>query len=511
MTITSLSELRQYGTLQNGDVVRFANIPGFRALDYLILESHASANGAFNHIIFQALNINPQPFCSMAYGYSAGSGDWPKYKTGDYEALTRCIAALYEEIDRRNSGIFTQIYPGNVGVMIASGGSFTVDPPHEEDKKKEKKKKEKKKKEEKPKTPSIQDLLSKLIITEEKKEEILCAISQVDHQAKVFDEWGFGETLEKGKSTSMLFYGIPGTGKTLAAEIIAKALGKKLKIVGPAEIQSSEPGAAERTLQAIFKNAVKANELLLFDECDSLICDRAEVGIILAGQINTLLQALERFEGVCIFTTNRILKLDPAMERRISVKIEFTFPELPERKKIYQAIIPKKAPICEKVDLETLASVPLTGGSIKNVVLGAARKAAYKKKDKIEYEDFLQVVSTELQSAEDFGVRHFDVPNAKKVLLSLYETLCLPLPKGLQNAPPGADLWTQQITREFGIAEEVLRSKSTPTKPKADFGMTDGATLSRRGPSSRLVKDTSDSKRKRVVEVDIEKLDKLIK
>lgn len=263
-----------------------------------------------------------------------------------------------------------------------------------------------------------------VIMSQEKKEQIDSAISQLKHHDKIFKKWGFEEVFEKGTAVSMIFYGVPGTGKTLMAEAISNKLDQELLIISPAEIETQVPGGAERNIKRYFKVASgkmgaptgevnKSNgepilgpakkHVILFDECDSLITDRTNVGMILAGQINTILSELEKFEGVVIFTTNRIGTLDPAIERRLTAKVEFEFPNQELRKAIWLRMIPKKAPIAKDVDFDHLAEFPLAGGNIKNVVLNAARLAAYKELDEIDLDSFTEVINDEVKSIVSFN------------------------------------------------------------------------------------------------------------
>lgn len=262
-----------------------------------------------------------------------------------------------------------------------------------------------KKKRTKPK-PKL--TLESVVMSENKRNQIRSAISQIDNNKIIFDDWGFSEVFEKGTAVTLLFYGIPGTGKTLTAQAIANELNADLKIYGTAEIQSSEPGGAERAMKEIFKKAKdffndnKKTQVILFDECDSLLVDRNEVGSILGAQINTLLSEIERHEGVILFTTNRLGKLDPALERRISAKIEFEFPNETQRAEIWKRLIPKKAPIDTDVNFANLAEYTLAGGNIKNAVLNAVRTAAYEKSSKIQAKHFTQAIEHELEALRAF-------------------------------------------------------------------------------------------------------------
>lgn len=245
------------------------------------------------------------------------------------------------------------------------------------------------------------NMINTVVIEDHKREEIMAALDQIASNDLIFKEWGFDEIFEKGTAISLLFYGPPGTGKTLMGEAIAAFLGRELKVIQTAEIQTSVPGQAERNLKQYFEAADKNNHVLLFDECDSLIYDRAEVGMILAAEINSLLSALERYKGVAIFTTNRLGKMDPAFERRVSAKIEFPFPKADLRAGIWKRMIPDKAPVAKDVDFSKLAELPLAGGNIKNVVLNAARLAAYRKQKTITSTCFLDAAEKEIQGIKE--------------------------------------------------------------------------------------------------------------
>lgn len=295
--------------------------------------------------------------------------------------------------------------------------------------------------------PQVQ--LNSIIISEDKIEQIKAAISQLQNHETIFNTWGFEEVFEKGTAVSLLFHGIPGTGKTLMAQALADFLCEDLVIIGTGDIETSEPGGAERAIKEFFKlanvrMAIKRNkgqawikekygvdiyqdpektkhpftgeevevpknkrlngrpQILLFDECDSLLMDRNNVGVIMSAQINTLLGELERYEGVVVFTTNRIGKLDGAVERRITAKIEFEFPNKEQRTMIWKRMIPQRAPIDPDVNYDELAEFELVGGNIKNVVLNAAREAAYKHLTAINRECFFKALQKEISGLEQF-------------------------------------------------------------------------------------------------------------
>lgn len=245
--------------------------------------------------------------------------------------------------------------------------------------------------------------LDKLVLDQETKGQILNVLKQHKYMVKIFEEWGLGEIIEYGKAMSLLFYGPPGTGKTWAATCIAKALGKEIMVISAAEIQTSEPGGANRNIEAAFKQAKTKGDVLFLDECDGLITDRAHVGMILASEINTLLTCLEKFEGVVIFATNRADTLDPAMARRISLMVEFHNPDEKSRLGIWEVLLPKKMPLAKDVNLKKLAKFELTGGFIKNVILNAARAAAAEGAEEVNMKHFAAAIKKAKESKDVLG------------------------------------------------------------------------------------------------------------
>lgn len=245
-----------------------------------------------------------------------------------------------------------------------------------------------------------------VVISDSKRQQILEAMEQVNQNDLIFNKWGFGETIEKGKGVSMLFYGPPGTGKTLMAQAIANKLECTLKVISTADIESSAPGEAERNIRKHFSEAKDGKSVLLFDECDSLIYNRAGVGPILSAQINELLSQIERFDGITLFTTNRLGTLDEAVNRRLALKLEFAMPNRKQRAEIWKRMFPKQAPLAEDVDWHRLAVVEVTGGYIKNSVLRAARMAAIQDieddKKQINMAHLIKALQLETESMIDF-------------------------------------------------------------------------------------------------------------
>lgn len=241
-----------------------------------------------------------------------------------------------------------------------------------------------------------------VILSPEKKQEITDAISQVDNHDLIFKKWGFSEIFEKGTAISLLFYGPPGTGKTLMAQAVADKYGKKLVMISTAEIETPEPGGAERNIKTAFEKAQKNQDVLLFDECDSLITDRSRVGMILAAQINSLLTALENYNGIVVFTTNRLGALDPAFDRRLSLKLEFPMPTPELRELIWKRMFPGKCPLAKDIQWTELSQIEIAGGHIKNVVLKAARRAAASGAKEITNEHLWEALEKEVESLKAY-------------------------------------------------------------------------------------------------------------
>ncbi len=216
-------------------------------------------------------------------------------------------------------------------------------------------------------------------------------------------EWGLTEHFEKGLTNSILIYGPPGTGKTMISESIAAVLGKNLMKITTSSIQSNVPGETERNIEKSFKKAKNENAVVLFDECDSILSNRDDVGTIMAAEINCFLTEIERFDGECILTTNRLHTLDPALQRRIIAKVKLDTPNQQARKQIWGKLIPKKLPLDKEVNFNDLAKDVLTGGEIKNSILIAARKAIAKNKDNVTHKNFEDAIDSILDAKEDYA------------------------------------------------------------------------------------------------------------
>ena len=197
----------------------------------------------------------------------------------------------------------------------------------------------------------------------------------------VLDQWGLGRKLVSSKGITVLFAGPPGTGKTMAAEVIADELGLDLYKIDLSTVVSKYIGETEKNLERIFNEAEASNAILFFDEADALFGKRSEVkdshDRYANIEISYLLQRMEAYDGVTILATNLRANLDEAFTRRLQFAVDFPFPEEADRLRIWKTLFPPDMPCGEDINLETLAKrYKLAGGNIRNILVSAAYLAA---------------------------------------------------------------------------------------------------------------------------------------
>lgn len=205
------------------------------------------------------------------------------------------------------------------------------------------------------------------------------AAAHVRHRQKVYEEWGFGSKLSRGLGISALFAGGSGTGKTMAAEVLAKELRLDLYRIDLSAVVSKYIGETEKQLRRVFDAAEVGGAILLFDEADALFGKRSEVkdshdrhaNI----QVSYLLQRMEEYRGLAILTTNAKDALDPAFLRRIRFVVDFPNPDMVQRECIWKCIFPAETPT-EGIDPTRLSQLNVAGGNIRNIALNAAFFAA---------------------------------------------------------------------------------------------------------------------------------------
>jgi DNA replication protein DnaC len=202
---------------------------------------------------------------------------------------------------------------------------------------------------------------------------------RVAYGHRVLGEWGFDARLSHGKGMTALFSGPSGTGKTMAAEVIANELGLDLYRVDIPSVVSKWIGETEKNLDRLFRLA--ENAILFFDEADALFGKRSEVrdahDRYANVEISYLLQRIETFEGLAILATNVRHHLDEAFLRRLAFVVQFPFPDDEQRRRIWEGIWPAQTPLGPDLDFAHLArTFKFAGGNVKNIALAAAFTAA---------------------------------------------------------------------------------------------------------------------------------------
>lgn len=200
-------------------------------------------------------------------------------------------------------------------------------------------------------------------------------------RSTVLSEWGFGKTLGRGTGLAALFSGPPGTGKSLAAEALATALERPLLRCPLPTVISKYVGETSKNLEQLFKTAREQRAVLLFDEADALFARRVDTRSaqdrFVNAETGALLTQLEQHDGVVVLTTNLLGVIDPAFDRRLSLRIEFPEPDARARAAIWRALLPVDAPIAGDVDCARLGKMfAMKGGAIRNAALAAALEAA---------------------------------------------------------------------------------------------------------------------------------------
>ncbi|MDC8757013.1 ATP-binding protein [Janthinobacterium fluminis] len=220
-----------------------------------------------------------------------------------------------------------------------------------------------------------------LELPETEKSLLRQIVDQVKGRSAVYDAWGFRERMNRGLGISVLFAGESGTGKTMAAEVIANELGLLIFRIDLSAVVSKYIGETEKNLRKLFDAAEDGGAILFFDEADALFGKRSEVkdshDRYANIEVNYLLQRIEAFRGLAILASNMKAALDGAFLRRLRFIVNFPFPGPAERAAIWQNIFPARLPT-GALDYPRLARLNLTGGSIHNIALNAAFLAAEK-------------------------------------------------------------------------------------------------------------------------------------
>jgi len=225
---------------------------------------------------------------------------------------------------------------------------------------------------------------------------------QVAQRTRVYESWGFGERMNRGLGISALFSGASGTGKSMAAEVIAAELALDLYRIDLSSVVSKYIGETEKNLRRLFDAAEDGGALLFFDEADALFGKRSEVkdshDRYANIEVNYLLQRMESYRGLAILATNARSALDTAFVRRIRFIVNFPFPSVAERREMWTKVFPAGVPVGD-IDWNRIAALPTTGGMIHNIALNAAFMAAHRDSP-VSMEMILDAARTEFRKQD---------------------------------------------------------------------------------------------------------------
>ena len=291
-----------------------------------------------------------------------------------------------------------------------------------------------------------------VILPPETRRALSEALGQLTSYDLIFRQWGLGERHPTGLGLTFNFAGPSGTGKTICAEALAHAIGRRLLVVRYSELESMWMGETPKNVAAVFRRAREEHAVLFFDEADAIASRRSTLQDPGATReanavVNVLLQELDTFNGVVIFATNLASNFDPAFERRIRTHVLFAMPGVEEREQIWQVQIhPTRTPLADDVDFRALAEqFEASGGSIRNAVFKAALAAAAEPGN---------------DEGKRIHQRHFeqgmrDVLAAARVMQqSLFDSPATPPPQA--SAPP-ADAATRLLAGVQEIQATVAR------------------------------------------------------
>jgi ATPase family associated with various cellular activities (AAA) len=218
------------------------------------------------------------------------------------------------------------------------------------------------------------------LVLPESQRDLLCVIvAHARYRVQVYERWGFAARSARGLGISALFVGASGTGKTMAAEVLARELRLDLYRIDLSSVVSKYIGETEKNLRRVFDAAEESGAILLFDEADALFGKRTEVkdshDRYANIEVSYLLQRMEAYRGLAILTTNFRTALDEAFLRRLRFIVDFPFPTAAQRAEIWRRIFPEETPTAE-LDLNRLARLSVPGGNVRNIAMIAAFFAA---------------------------------------------------------------------------------------------------------------------------------------
>ncbi len=252
--------------------------------------------------------------------------------------------------------------------------------------------------------------LEQVALNEEVRAKVRTAISAVRHRKKMSEEWGMSEYFTGSRAIILNFYGKAGTGKSMTAEAVAQALGKKVYHINYSELESKYVGETPKNIRKAFECATRDDAVLIFDEADSFLGKRltsvtqsADYGVNITRSV--LLMELEKFTGVVVFTTNLISNYDEAFKRRILLSVYFEMPDGQAREEIWKLHLGAKMPLHSEVTAEKLAGryEGISGADIKDMVFYAALYALEQEKEAIDFSVFDYAYAAIRERYEDKG------------------------------------------------------------------------------------------------------------
>jgi hypothetical protein len=241
-----------------------------------------------------------------------------------------------------------------------------------------------------------------LVLPDQERQVLRDAAIQLKQRTQVYEQWGFGGKSKRGLGISALFAGASGTGKTLAAEVLAQEIQLDLYRIDLSAVVSKYIGETEKNLGRVFDAAEVGGVILLFDEADALFGKRSEVkdshDRYANMEVSYLLQRMEAYRGLAILTTNLKSAIDQAFLRRIRFIVQFPFPDAAQRAEIWRRVFPPQTPT-EGLEVAKLAKLSVAGGNIRNIALNAAFLAAAAAQP-ITMEHILQATRSEYTKLE---------------------------------------------------------------------------------------------------------------
>jgi len=255
--------------------------------------------------------------------------------------------------------------------------------------------------------------LEDVVLHDETRKVLETLQKQVDKEVfKKLREWGIKDSNKRTIDAKIIFYGVPGTGKTMTAMSLAKTLKKPILSFDCSKILSMYVGESEKNVRKIFddfkelSSQAKVDPILLLNEADQFLSARSEGAGSSADKMhnqmqNIFLEQIEKFEGILIATTNLLDNIDKAFSRRFNYKVEFKKPEIKQRIRLWQLMLPESADYEEGFNMETLAKYELTGGQINLIIKNSAYKVAVREESIFGMSDFIDEIAKELGSNFD--------------------------------------------------------------------------------------------------------------